>query len=300
MFHIKALTKPVFQDLEELKGAKVHSIFKRVVNLGHQGKLISIQNASVPKGSLSMNISEEIDFSSYSTCFRGHLDIKNNTIYLGTLKFLLDKPEVWDPQLKYFPEIYFKDKQKFTKILKSIIIVNGKEGGIKEAIFSVMPSVMSHSANFKYSGYYEILTKAINYLSEKDLSKAAKEMCNLIGMGIGLTPSGDDFLVGVISVLHSISSTKPEKPYIKDFYKKLCDEILCNLSKTTMVSRTYLEEAICGNFSESFHNIYKALSEEHLEELYKASLNMMAVGHSSGTDGLCGILWGFYQLDFLY
>ncbi|WP_055668894.1 DUF2877 domain-containing protein [Desnuesiella massiliensis] len=300
MFHIKALSKPVFQDLEGLKGAKVHSIFKRVINLERQGKLISIQNPSVPKGSLSMNISEEVDFSSYSTCFRGHLDIKDNTIYLGALNFILDKPEIWEPRLKYYPEIYFRNKQKFIKTLKSIIMINGKEGGIKEDVFNVMPSVVSHNADLKYSHYNEILTKAANYLSEKDLGGGAKEICNLIGMGIGLTPSGDDFLVGVISVLHSINSTKSEKSYVKEFYESLCAEILCNLSKTTMVSRTYLQEAVCGNFSESFHNIYKALSEEDLEKLYEASLNMMAVGHSSGTDGLCGILWGFYQLDFLY
>ncbi len=92
---------------------------------------------------------------------------------------------------------------------------------------------------------------------------------------------------------------KQENSYIKSFYNLLKEEIGKKVNKTTDVSRTYLLEALEGRFSESFHNIYAALDNSNLEELYKSTLSMMAIGHSSGTDGLCGILWGFYQLECL-
>lgn len=296
MFKIKSLSKPVLANLYELKGTCTHSVFNNVVNIKWGNKLISIQNRMVPRGTLSMIVDGEVNFKKHSNSLQGKLDINEYIVTIGTMKFLINEPEIWDPQLKHLPKIYSVDKEVFIKKLKNIILINGKDSGIKDATLKSLEPNISQCYIQQNSLFYKILIETTKSLNNINLNVAANKISDLIGIGIGLTPSGDDFLVGLISVLHS---AKQEKYYVKKFYVLLCEEIIKNSNKTTDVSKSYLLEAVDGRFSESFHNIYAALEKENLEELYKTALSMMAVGHSSGTDGLCGILWGFYQLKYL-
>lgn len=296
MFQIKSLSKPVIENLFELNNGYVHSVFNNVVNVKRENMLISIQNNTVPKGSLSMIVDEEVNFKKYTNRLGGKVQIKGSIITIGTMEFLINEPEIWDPELKSFSKMYFSNKEALIKTIKNTILINGKDSGIKDAVLKNLKQNISQSHIEEDILFHRILSEALNSLRNKELNRAAVEISNLIGIGIGLTPSGDDFLVGLISVLYTM---KQENSYIKSFYNLLKEEISKKVNKTTDVSRTYLLEAVDGRFSESFHNIYAALDSVNLEELYKSALSMMAVGHSSGTDGLCGILWGFYQLEYL-
>lgn len=296
MLQIKSLSKPILASLYELKDSYTHSIFNNVVNIQWENKLISIQNNRVPKGSLSMVVEGEINFKDNSPNLRGKVNITGDVVTIGRMKFLISEPEIWDPELKYLPRIFFINKEAVIKAINNIILINGKNSGTMDATFKSLEQNIPVNYTKESNLFYNILIKSMNSLKNKELNVAANEISDLIGIGIGLTPSGDDFIVGFISVLHSVMQ---EKTCIKEFYFLLRDEVVKRVSKTTDVSRAYLLEAVEGRFSESFHNLYAALEKENFGDIYKSSLSMMAVGHSSGTDGLCGILWGLYQLDYL-
>lgn len=121
----------------------------------------------------------------------------------------------------------------------------------------------------------------------------AVQFCNaakhMIGLGFGLTPSGDDFLVGALATTAylngSFSSNLAESQW-----KELC-------SQTTRVSQHYLHEAYWARFAERITDLLDQLFA-HPAQSQEAVSNLVSFGATSGTDVLAGIV---YTLEsFLY
>lgn len=128
---------------------------------------------------------------------------------------------------------------------------------------------------------YDICLKVKWFLASGRLGEAAGEMSSMIGLGPGLTPSGDDFLVGFMAALGMNGE--------QEFLSLLCGEIERNLMKTNDISAAYLSHACQGEFSEPFHCLFST------EETVAAVNQVASVGHSSGTDALAGIYFGLEQ-----
>ena len=293
MFRANFISMPVNENMYSLNGSKVHSIFKNVVNFEYRGKLVSIQSSNVPKGPLSISIDKSIDFLDLPIKVGDVITLKRDVICIGNISVNIERPLIWDPTLKYYSLLLCNNKILTSKI-KSLVILNGKTGGVKEEVLSTITGD-SYRINERNESNFENILKEV-YLDfyNKNKIDAAMKLSSLIGYGAGLTPAGDDFLVGVMSVLQCCKS---DSEIVSEFYEKLCTEISKNSHKTTMVSKTFLEEGTNAHFSESFHKLYEAITMENSEELYKAAISMMSIGHSSGTDGLCGVLWGFYLVS---
>lgn len=104
----------------------------------------------------------------------------------------------------------------------------------------------------------------------------------LLGRGRGLTPSGDDFILGMIAY-HQVH------PYLSDeFFTELNERLTLNV--TTDISANYLNDAISGLFSRSIINLFESLQEgrNFVARIYEISM----FGHSSGVDMLSGIVMG--------
>jgi len=101
----------------------------------------------------------------------------------------------------------------------------------------------------------------------------------LIGFGIGMTPSGDDFLVGLMASLKG--------SHYFNYFRKI---IVKNLYRTNKVSGEFLRCASLGEFSATLAELIKAGNdhkppEKYLYELFKK-------GHTSGIESLLGFLKG--------
>lgn len=101
----------------------------------------------------------------------------------------------------------------------------------------------------------------------------------LLGSGKGLTPSGDDFLVGVLAV-------QQLQPFLPT---KLSDIIVSLLAQgyTTDVSTAYLTSALHHQFSSLVKNV--------MLQGQAAVPQLSASGATSGVDTLMGINWGLKQ-----
>ena len=111
------------------------------------------------------------------------------------------------------------------------------------------------------------------------LSEITKELAHLIGLGIGLTPSGDDFLTGILAGL--ILCDQDQSP----FALKLKEEVPKHLQDTNDISRAFLSCALKGQFSQTI----KILQEHPDIDAAGLQENFLKIGHSSGIDTLCGI-----------
>ncbi len=117
------------------------------------------------------------------------------------------------------------------------------------------------------------------------LAKIADE---LVGLGAGLTPSGDDFLGGMCFAIHYLQSAYPALDF-KDY------AIAIDLyrSRTNSISFTLLKDHASGHAVEPLHRILNGiLSGEAFESLSPSVSQLTRIGHSTGWDLLTGLLTG--------
>jgi len=94
----------------------------------------------------------------------------------------------------------------------------------------------------------------------------------LIGLGPGLTPSGDDYLGGVMVALHALGRGSQAAALWRRLEPRLA-------SRTSAISAAHLAAAAAGHAHEALHRILDG-------ELDLDALD--AVGHTSGWDALAG------------
>jgi hypothetical protein len=112
----------------------------------------------------------------------------------------------------------------------------------------------------------------------------------LIGLGSGLTPSGDDFLVGYLAGLWSGVCNSPER---RQFVTDLGEAVIRLAGRTNDISRTYLFHAAHGQVSSRLEALAKAISEGKAPgQLLPIAEAAMQLGHTSGMDAVTGLLFG--------
>ena len=119
---------------------------------------------------------------------------------------------------------------------------------------------------------------------------ARRAMAALIGLGEGLTPSGDDYLVGHFVGLRSCAGADGARQrFIADLGKSLRGIA----SRTNRVSRMYLAAAAEGEVSERLATLVCQIAAGAGEQaVADAAAAALAVGHCSGACGVLGLLLG--------
>lgn len=128
-----------------------------------------------------------------------------------------------------------------------------------------------------------------------DMQKTEQAASALIGLGAGLTPSGDDLLVGFMAGLWAIArQTGARRNFAQQF-----SQILIRLSsKTNEISRTFLILAAQGQFSSSLLTLEKAICLGAApQSVCQAADELLQFGHTSGKDLATGLLAGLAVWD---
>lgn len=107
------------------------------------------------------------------------------------------------------------------------------------------------------------------------------KLTELLGLGIGLTPTGDDFIVGYLSVVEA--GLIDDKLNIRENLNKT------NIFKlTTRVSALHVKGALNHSFNGKLVNLYKNISTDS-RKYTKSAKELLKIGSSSGLDTLSGI-----------
>ena len=133
----------------------------------------------------------------------------------------------------------------------------------------------------------ELLTLMANGCSLFQLKEAIK---NLIGLGVGLTPSGDDFLAGLL-----ISLRLPDSPF-RHWLKAIQTELVTLLSHTHSISAAFITDASMGEVNQLVQQFINVLYSKIDNQISTIS-NLASLGHSSGYDILSGLLAGLPHLS---
>jgi hypothetical protein len=112
----------------------------------------------------------------------------------------------------------------------------------------------------------------------------------LLGLGPGLTPSGDDFLAGFLAVCTWIER---EKRLAQLPCRGLAESVALEApARTTRLSARLLAHAANGLLYEPAMSLGASLFAGQNAEVERAALRLFNIGHTSGTDMAAGMLIG--------
>ncbi len=124
----------------------------------------------------------------------------------------------------------------------------------------------------------------------KQVDKAASALKPLIGLGPGLTPSGDDFIVGYLAGLWSTAGVERSR---RSFLSSIGNWLANSLNGTNEISCTYIRYAIEGEVSEPLAVLARRIAQgENMNDIKESIEAALQVGSTSGTDGVLGLLLG--------
>jgi hypothetical protein len=126
-------------------------------------------------------------------------------------------------------------------------------------------------------------------LADRHAAQLLEATRQLIGRGPGLTPSGDDFLVGCLRGLWLIRRTVPGAGRMLD---QLHDALLADLdARTSRVGAEFIRYALEGIFAEVLDQVALALlAPSHPQVVRSAVTHLLAQGETSGIDTMLGLL----------
>lgn len=260
----------------------VHSTFKRTLNIQclEDGELYTIACNEIDNGPNTIIVDlasfEDMNINAYDEVYSD-----NNIISIGNkMSITIDRAKSWESILPAYPTNTDVLKMNI-KIMKRYIEIHGKSGGIKSKSVNESPFEQEMSKMIQ-----ERKDLLVNELVNKQLHHAVLHAVSLLGLGPGLTPSGDDFLVGLFTSFHLKNS-----PFAN--YQWFFEEIeRAAKTATNEISYIAIKKASVGKIRESIIVLVNALLEENEEQLILSLIKVLNIGSSSGTDIALGILTG--------
>ncbi|MFB3162937.1 DUF2877 domain-containing protein [Neobacillus sp. 179-J 1A1 HS] len=260
----------------------VHSTFNRTLNIKcfEDGDLYTIACSNLDNGPNTLNIDVD-NMKSLNIVVDDSLRVENKLIYIGDkLTISIDKVNIWESILpSYTPNVEIL-KQNVMKV-KEYINIHGVGGGIKKNFIPQNPF------EAEVSNMLEKRTLLLfNELIDDRISSALPHAVSLVGLGPGLTPSGDDFLTGLFTIFNM--KNNPFYPY-----RSFCEDVLKKArTLTNDISYMTLKKAANGKVRESIISLLNAILVKDDQGLILSLNKLLNIGSSSGTDIAYGIVFG--------
>jgi Protein of unknown function (DUF2877) len=119
-----------------------------------------------------------------------------------------------------------------------------------------------------------------------DLDAFTSSALRVLGLGNGLTPSGDDFVGGMMFAL----AHAPRQAWVEDLPAAKARIRTTSLVTTNVISAALLDDMIAGKSYSALHDVLFALDSNNSASIINACEKLLNVGASSGADMLAGLL----------
>ncbi|RPJ26330.1 MAG: DUF2877 domain-containing protein [Chloroflexi bacterium] len=272
--------------------AAVHSVFQSALNLRLNGEnnlltLLASGEGDLPQG-MQLDTPEGFSFEEFQTgelavCKEDILHFENSSLTVqlsGARRWKCDLPALEfdprDPAVSAAWSFVWEALNERQRLSEAEIIV--------EELLRSNESARAGVPRKAGEAMRDLISAARRY----DLDTSA--VSALIGLGSGLTPSGDDLLVGYLAGRWCTVQGASERA---QFIASLGETIIQLSSQTNDISRTYLYHAVQAQVSSRLANLAETICRgENPEPLSEIAEAAMRVGHTSGMDAVTGLLIG--------
>jgi hypothetical protein len=248
---------------------RVHSKFKNGLNVQFSDSLIYISCIGTPLSAFGLNIEEQKLKQILDAANIGDVVVnKDDKLLFYTISQIISIP-------------YKNIEQVDLKLPK--IQCNNSDVSDTKLYHSLTSMKLEKSIGIELDGatgeYIELLLN-----SDKNNLNINSTIINFFsGRGKGLTPSGDDILIGFTLALMMFGN-------YESWIRVLKTEITENT--TTMISVAYLRALTVGFTSEYFIQLVKLIDEEDIDVIEETIKKVKSIGHTSGNDTLFGFSLG--------
>lgn len=264
---------------EGLRG-RVHSVFARVINV------------IVPGGTLLTLASRDVDdapdtlvvdlrsFDGQGIAIGDPVETREGVLIVAErLAIRLDSARQWAPLLPRYPPHETPLRRNLDAVREHVAAL-GSEG----SAIGPPASAVAITASALLAQHAAALGHA---LACGDVEEALAQGEALVGLGPGLTPSGDDVLLGLLAVLHLPGG--PCEPFAD-----LGRQIVARAAhRTHAISLAALQAAAEGSVRARIIALLDAVTVGTREETLAALRPVLAIGSTSGRDIVAGIVLGF-------
>jgi hypothetical protein len=267
----------------------VVDIFDKVINIetNRPDMLITLAKDEVIRGPLMIKVKNEKAFDHLKrTAAVGNTVTfkKNGQGSLNNDRLLFHSSISWQSLI---PPMEVNETQllDLQHTVDCFLIEQGNIGGIGNAYLT--KSLDSDDRSNFQSAYDRYFRQLLQQLTKDFNGESLKKF---IGLGVGLTPSGDDFLTGLLAALYHYDT---ERLFLAPIRRQLrLDHIE---GKTTRVSKYMLYLALDGQFNEALLALFDSRVPV-AQSLDKVN----SIGSTSGTDMLSGVGFALEQLRIEY
>ncbi|MFI6937831.1 DUF2877 domain-containing protein [Streptomyces sp. NPDC050418] len=267
---------------------RVHSVFTRVVNvLTPDGLLIAL--AAWDAGHAPRTLTTDVtDWTGCGLAAGQRVTFDRGVLTLDVpgrpLRLALDGAQAWNPDTPSLAHLGLGRFAECAAYLDCLNRLHGPYGGMLGAARDAGPMERAVAAALA-----DGRTRFIAAVRTGEPAALRTAVLALLGLGPGLTPAGDDFLTGaaliaalpgsalgaLIPVLQDVLDTHPER--------------------TTDLSLATLREATDGRARAEVLDVLRLLADEaDPQQLDVPVRKVLAVGHTSGSDTLSGLIAGLH------
>lgn len=303
---VEVICKSIYEEIvkREFIG-EVHSVFNNSFNILDNNNLFyTFINSNKSMSPYCIRIDEDKSFLELGVNQKMEVRILQKKFIIKDLntEIEFDKTKFWDKkpnlifEISSINSVYLK-----LKYIGKFISQKGKRTGI----FNLNTSLLGRVEGIEFDLSEDItLSLADEFIKERfrsfidsyideDTPNIYKKSKRIIGFGVGLTPSMDDFLSGLmISRVYYSYYLNLDMSNALKINKSIVNDIE---NKTTLVSENMLKFASNGEVNDDIRNLMtNILGNDSINSLKAKLEKIINFGETSGTDILLGIYTGSY------
>lgn len=261
--------------LANTRHPRILHIFDHACNLiNERREVLSIVTPQIGNAPFNLVIEDDVLFSDHLSLESsrsiptGSISISPNQLTLEDLTIHTTGAELWNPRPNW--ELLHSQKENILSCLTQLPIT------------TYLPANHQFS-DLQFSN--SLVSSLSSSLVNADIPTSKETASKLAGLGIGLTPAGDDFLMGALYATWII--------HPHEVASQLALEISeATAPLTTSLSAAWLRSAGKGEAGVLWHNLFNALILP-VSSLESPVSQILSVGETSGADALSGFIGTF-------
>jgi len=265
---------------------RILHVFDHACNLVNERReILSIVMSQIGNGPFNLVIECDVLFPNHLT-EESRVSIHADQLHLGDLAITTNNAKLWSPRPDW--EALHDNKENILDQLTSLqfanCLVRGLELPLAKTVRDYSTTVPLPS--LQITTYQSLFSTLSTSISTADLSSSLTATRQLAGLGAGLTPAGDDFILGAVLAAWIIHPA--------DVARIVAEEITDTAAPlTASLSAAWLRAAGKGEAGILWHEFFNALISANSATIQNSMNKILAVGETSGADALAGFFTTF-------
>lgn len=278
---------------------RILHVFDHACNLiNERREVISIVTPQIGNGPFNLVIEDDVLFSDHLNA-QSSIVIRTTQLNLGDLTINTANAEFWSPRPNW--ERLHANRENILNQLSSLRgrcsavrsnpLANLEIASSQSALLAITlpPLPLTNYLPFDKVSAAPLISNLSTALAIADIPSSLTISRQLAGLGQGLTPAGDDFIMGAVLAAWIIHPPEIAKVIAKEIANTAAP-------LTTSLSAAWLRSAGRGEAGILWHEFFYTLISANTMQIQEAIKRILAVGETSGADALAGFIGVFTQV----